>query len=74
MPTEKTTDVSNAVGFVVMRSVEGIKVEPVVSSVDEFEGRLLMVMGVTVDGAPVLPCVDSGVGVVGAGARDFKRH
>lgn len=26
------------------------------------------------DGASVLPCVDSGVvGVVGAGARDFKR-
>ena len=32
-----------------------------------------MVVGGTVDGASVLPCVDSGVGVVGAGARDFKR-
>ena len=31
-----------------------------------------MVAG-TVVCASVLPCVDSGVGVVGAGARDFKR-
>ena len=38
MPMEKTTEVSNVVGFVVKGSVEGIKVEPVVSSVDEFEG------------------------------------
>lgn len=34
-------------------------------------------VGESVDGASVLPCVDSGVdgvvGVVGAGARDFKR-
>ena len=33
-----------------------------------------MVVGGTVIGAlTVLPCVDSGDGVVGAGARDFKR-
>ena len=30
-------------------------------------------VGGTVIGASVLPCVDSGVGVVGADARDFKR-
>ena len=70
----KTTGVtwSDVVGFVVKGSVEETKVEPVVSSVNEFEVWLLMVVGWTVIGAlTVLPCVDSGV--VGAGARDFKR-
>lgn len=77
VPTVKTTGVSDVLGFVVKGSIEGIKVEPAVSSVNEFEGWLLMVVGESVDGASVLPCVDSGVdgvvGVVGAGARDFKR-
>ena len=72
VPTVETTGVGNMVGFVLEGSVEGVKVEPVVSSVNECEGWLLMVVGGSVDGASVvvLPCVDSGVG---AGARDFKK-
>ena len=38
MLTVETTGVSNVVGFVVKGSVEGVTVEPVVSSVNEFEG------------------------------------
>ena len=38
MPPVKTTGVSNVVGFAVTGFVEGTKVEPVVSSVNEFEG------------------------------------
>lgn len=38
MPTVKTTGVSDVLGFVVKGSIKGIKVEPAVSSVNEFEG------------------------------------
>ena len=75
VPAEVTTLVSNAVGFVVKGCVGLIKVESVVSSVNEFDGWLSVVIGETVDDASVPPCGAGvvGAGVVGAGAGDFKR-
>lgn len=63
------------VGFVVKGCVGLIKVESVVSSVNEFDGWLLVVIGETVDDASVPPCGAGvvGAGVVDAGAGDFKR-
>lgn len=61
------------VGCVIKGSVEGIMVgEAVVSSVNECEGRLLVVMGETVEGATVLSCVDGCV--VGAGASEKRNN
>ena len=75
VPAEVTTLVSNAVGFVVKGCVGLIKVESVVSSVNEFDGWLSVVIGETVDDASVPPCGAGvvGAGIVGAGAGDFKR-